>query len=51
MRGLVLTLVLLCLLGLGVQGKIRQLTEKNLEQFAKDNSYWLIQITSSTVER
>ena len=49
MRGLVLALVWLCLWG--VQGKIRQLTEKNLEQFAKDNSYWLIQITSSTVER
>ena len=39
--------ILLILAVLG-EAKIRILTEKNLEQFAKDNSYWLIQISSKT---
>jgi hypothetical protein len=39
-------LAVLAVLG---QAKIRILSEKNLEQFAKDNSYWLVQISSKIV--
>ena len=38
----------LVLLTISQKAKIRTLNEKNLEQFAKDNSYWLIQISSKS---
>ena len=45
--GLALCLCLLLIaVGCSSKGKIRILNEKNLEQFAKDNSYWLVQISS-----
>lgn len=40
-------LVLALLLIVICQAKIRILSEKNMEHFAKDNSYWLIQISSN----
>jgi hypothetical protein len=43
----ILSLVVLLFVGaLAGKGKIRILNEKNMEQFSKDNSYWLIQISS-----
>jgi hypothetical protein len=45
----ILSLVLLVSLILASdKAKIRVLNEKNLEQFAKDNSYWFIQISSKS---
>ena len=38
--------VLLLALAVVAESKIRILNEKNLAQFAKDNSYWLVQISS-----
>jgi len=32
------------------KSRIRKLTESNLEQFAKDNSYWLIQISGKVLD-
>ena len=42
---MVLTLTLTC------SGKVRQLSQNNLEQFSKDNSYWFIQITGRATSR
>lgn len=45
----ILSLVLLVSLILASdKAKIRVLNEKNLEQFAKDNSYWFIQISGKS---
>ena len=50
MKGTVLSLVLVLLVFTIIsQAKIRVLNEKNLEQFAKDNSYWIIQISSKVL--
>ena len=42
-----LTISLLLLLTLAQCGKIRELTESTMQKFAKDNSYWFIQISST----
>ena len=45
MKMKILSLIILCVIVLS-KPKIRTLNQQNMEQFSKDNSYWLIQISS-----
>lgn len=46
-----LTIPLVLLLTLAHCGKVRELTESTMQKFAKDNSYWFIQISSTVLLR
>ena len=44
-KTLVLLVLALTIVSLQAKAKIRAIDESNFEQFSKDNSYWIIQIS------